>query len=69
MQCLYPIAPDGKIRPTDVADTEQIFKLIQAIPSPKTEPFKIWLAQLVSQRLYEMQDPEIIIYKAFCNTE
>jgi hypothetical protein len=43
-------APDGKMRLTDVADTEQIFRLIQSIPSPKAEPFKLWLAQLASER-------------------
>ncbi|HOU46458.1 MAG TPA: Bro-N domain-containing protein [Chitinophagales bacterium] len=57
-------ATDGKMRETDVADTEQIFRLIQSIPSPKAEPFKLWLAQLVSERLDEMQDPEITIDRA-----
>jgi hypothetical protein len=57
-------APDGKMRITDVADTEQIFRLIQSIPSPKAEPFKLWLAQLASERLDEMQDPEITIDRA-----
>lgn len=57
-------APDGKMRLTDVADTEQIFRLIQSIPSPKAEPFKLWLAQLASERLNEMQDPEITIDRA-----
>lgn len=57
-------APDGKMRLTDVADTEQIFRLIQSIPSPKAEPFKLWLAQLASERLDEMQDPEITIDRA-----
>jgi len=51
-------APDGKMRLTDVADTEQIFRLIQSIPSPKAEPFKLWLAKIASERLDEMQDPE-----------
>lgn len=57
-------APDGKMRLTDVADSEQIFRLIQSIPSPKAEPFKLWLAQLASERLDEMQDPEITIDRA-----
>lgn len=58
------ISSDGKMRLTDVADTEQIFRLIQSIPSPKAEPFKLWLAQLASERLDEMQDPEITIDRA-----
>jgi hypothetical protein len=57
-------AKDGKMRLTDVADTEQLFRLIQSIPSPKAEPFKLWLAQLASERLDEMQDPEITIDRA-----
>lgn len=57
-------ARDGKMRLTDVADTEQIFRLIQSIPSPKAEPFKLWLAQLASERLDELQDPEITIDRA-----
>lgn len=57
-------APDGKMRMTDVADTEQLFRLIQSIPSPKAEPFKVWLAQVASERLDEMQDPEITIDRA-----
>lgn len=55
---------DGKFYNTDIADTEQIFRLIQSIPSPKAEPFKLWLAQLASERLDEMQDPEITIDRA-----
>lgn len=55
---------DSKFYKTDVADTEQIFRLIQSIPSPKAEPFKLWLAQLASERLDEMQDPEITIDRA-----
>lgn len=55
---------DGKFYKTDVADTEQIFRLIQSIPSPKAEPFKLWLAQLASERLDEIQDPEITIDRA-----
>lgn len=55
---------DGKSYKTDVADTEQLFRLIQSIPSPKAEPFKIWLAQIASERLEEMQDPELTIDRA-----
>jgi hypothetical protein len=61
---LKMLAPDGKMRLTDVADTEQLFRLIQSIPSPKAEPFKLWLAQLASERLDEMQDPELTIDRA-----
>ncbi len=57
-------APDGKMRLTDVADTEQLFRLIQSIPSPKAEPFKTWLAQVAAERLDEMQDPELTIDRA-----
>ena len=57
-------AEDGKMRVTDVADTEQLFRLIQSIPSPKAEPFKLWLAQVASERLDEMQDPELTIDRA-----
>jgi hypothetical protein len=57
-------APDGKMRQTDVATTEQLFRLIQSIPSPKAEPFKQWLARLGSERLNEMADPELGIDKA-----
>jgi hypothetical protein len=55
---------DGKYYLTDVADTEQLFRLIQSIPSQKAEPFKIWLAQIASERLDEMQDPELTIDRA-----
>ena len=55
---------DGKFYKTDVADTEQVFRLIQSIPSPKAEPFKLWLAQIASERLDEMQDPELTIDRA-----
>lgn len=55
---------DGKFYLTDVADTEQLFRLIQSIPSPKAEPFKLWLAQVAAERLEEMQDPEISIDRA-----
>ena len=61
---LKMLATDGKMRMTDVADTEQLFRLIQSIPSPKAEPFKLWLAQIASERLDELQDPEITIDRA-----
>lgn len=57
-------APDGKMRKTDVATTEQLFRLIQSIPSPKAEPFKLWMAQVAKERLDEMQDPELTIDRA-----
>jgi hypothetical protein len=57
-------AADGKMRMTDVADTEQLFRIIQSIPSPKAEPFKQWMAQVASQRLDQMQDPELNIDQA-----
>jgi len=57
-------ASDGKMRLTDVADTAQLFRLIQSIPSPKAEPFKQWLAQVAAERLDEMQDPELSIDRA-----
>ena len=55
---------DGKFYKTDVADTEQLFRLIQSIPSPKAEPFKLWLAKMAEERLDEMQDPELTIDRA-----
>jgi hypothetical protein len=60
-------ASDGKMRMTDVADTEQLFRLIQSVPSPKAEPFKLWLAKVASESLDEMQDPELSIDKAMEN--
>ncbi len=57
-------AADGKMRLTDVADTEQLFRIIQSIPSPKAEPFKQWMAQVASLRLDQMQDPELSIDQA-----
>ncbi len=51
-------AADGKMRLTDVADTEQLFRLIQSVPSPKAEPFKLWLARVGSERIDEIEDPE-----------
>lgn len=52
-------ADDGKMRLTDVADTEQLFRLIQSIPSPKAEPFKLWIAKVARERIDEIEDPEI----------
>lgn len=52
-------AADGKLRLTDVADTEHLFRLIQSIPSPKAEPFKMWLAQVGRERIDEIEDPEL----------
>ena len=57
-------ATDGKMRLTDVANTEQLFRLIQSIPSPKAEPFKLWLAQVAKERLDQLQDPELSIEQA-----
>lgn len=57
-------AADGKMRMTDVADTEQLFRLIQSIPSPKAEPFKQWMAQVASERIDQLQDPELSINQA-----
>ena len=57
-------AEDGKMRLTDVVDTEQLFRLIQSIPSPKAEPFKQWMAQVARERIDELQDPELTIDKA-----
>lgn len=60
-------AVDGKMRKTDVADTEQLFRLIQSIPSPKAEPFKQWMAQVASVRIDQMQDPELSIEQAMAD--
>ncbi len=60
-------ATDGKMRETDVADTETLLRIIQSIPSPKAEPFKLWLAKVASERLDEMQDPELSIDRALEN--
>ncbi|MBO7244631.1 MAG: Bro-N domain-containing protein [Alphaproteobacteria bacterium] len=57
-------AADGKMYLTDVADVEQVFRLIQSIPSPKAEPFKLWLAQIGRERIDEIEDPEITINRA-----
>ena len=58
-------APDGKMRLTDVADFEQLFRLIQSIPSPKAEPFKQWMAGVASKRVEQMQDPELNFEQAY----
>ena len=57
-------AADGKMRTTDMADSEQLFRIIQSIPSPKAEPFKQWMARVASERLDQMQDPELSIEQA-----
>ena len=57
-------APDGKMRLTDVADIQGIFRIIQSIPSPKAEPFKMWLAQAGKDRIDEITDPELTIDRA-----
>lgn len=57
-------AEDGKMRMTDVADQEQLFRLIQSIPSPKAEPFKMWMAKVAAERLDQIQDPELSIQQA-----
>lgn len=57
-------AADGKMRLTDVADTEQLLRIIQSVPSPKAEPFKMWLAKVGAERLDQMQDPELSIQQA-----
>ena len=57
-------AADGKMRLADVADTEQLFRIIQSIPSPKAEPFKQWMAHVASERIDQLQDPELSIQQA-----
>ena len=61
---LKMLAPDGKMRITDAANTEQILRIIQSIPSKKAEPFKLWLAKVGSERLDEIADPEIAVHRA-----
>jgi hypothetical protein len=61
---LKMIAADGKLRLTDVADTEQVLRLVQSIPSPNAEPFKLWLAKVGNERIEETQDPELAIERA-----
>jgi prophage antirepressor-like protein len=58
---------DGKSYKTDVADTEQLFRLVQSIPSPKAEPFKVWMAQVAAQRIDQMQDPELNFEQAYAD--
>ena len=60
-------APDGKMRFTDVADTEQVLRLVQSVPSKKAEPFKLWLAKVGSERINETIDPELSIDRAIQN--
>jgi len=61
---LKMLAHDGKMRMTDVANLQQLFRIIQSIPSPKAEPFKIWMAEVAKQRLDQLQDPELSIEQA-----
>ena len=61
---LKMVSDDGKYYKTDIATTQQLFRLIQSIPSPKAEPFKLWLAQIANERFNEMQDPELSIDRA-----
>ena len=61
---LKMLASDGKMRMTDVANEEQLFRIIQSIPSPKAEPFKLWMAQVAKERLDQLQDPELSIEQA-----
>ena len=61
---LIMAAENGKMRMTDVADSGQLFRLIQSIPSPKAEPFKLWQAKVSAERFNEMQDPELSIARA-----
>lgn len=61
---LKMLSADGKYYKTDVATTEQLFRLIQSVPSPKAEPFKLWMAQVAKERLDQMQDPELSIEQA-----
>ena len=60
-------APDDKMRSTDVADTEQLFRLVQSIPSKKAEPFKQWMAQVAALRIDQMQDPELNFEQAYAD--
>ena len=60
-------AEDGKLRLTDVADTEQMFRIIQSVPSPKAEPFKQWMARVAADRIDQMQDPELGIQQAMAD--
>lgn len=58
------LAADGEMCLTDVADTQRLLRLIQSIPLPKAEPFKLWMAQVAAERLDQMQDPELSINQA-----
>lgn len=58
------LAADGEMCLIDVADTQQLLRLIQSIPLPKAEPFKLWMAQVAAERLDQMQDPELSINQA-----
>ena len=60
-------AADGKMRMTDVATAEQMFRVIQSIPSPKAEPFKMWMAKVAAERMDQMQDPELSIQQALAD--
>ena len=60
-------AADGKMRLTDVATAEQMFRIIQSIPSPKAEPFKMWMAHAAAERLNQLQDPELSIQQALAD--
>lgn len=64
---LKMLSADGKMYKTDVADTEQILRLIQSVPSPKAEPFKLWMAEVASDRLDQIQDPELSIHQALAD--
>ena len=64
---LKMLAPDNKMRSTDVADNEQLFRLVQSIPSKKAEPFKQWMAQVAAQRIDQMQDPELNFEQAYAD--
>ena len=60
-------AADGKMRMADVATAEQMFRVIQSIPSPKAEPFKMWMAKVAAERIDQMQDPELSIQQALAD--
>jgi hypothetical protein len=60
-------AADGKMRKTDGADQEQMFRIIQSIPSPKAEPFKVWMAKIAAERIDQIQDPELSIQQALAD--
>ena len=60
-------AADGKMRMTDVATAEQMFRLIQSVPSPKAEPFKVWMAKVAAERIDQIQDPELSIQQALAD--